>query len=97
MTLTYKVTRDSWYVELYIFEIPDPKNLQNKKKIIALASLEQEIRSHAHGHVTLSYKVTRDSWYVELYIFEIPDPKNLQNKKDHHSCVIRTTDKERHV
>ena len=42
--MTYKVTRDSCCVELYIFDIPDPKNLQNKKKIIALASLEQEIR-----------------------------------------------------
>ena len=41
--MTYKVARDIWYVELYIFEIPDSKNLQNKNKIIALASLEQEI------------------------------------------------------
>ena len=84
MTSTYKVTRDSCCVELYIFDIPGPKNLQNKKRIIALASLGQDTRDtkgHAHGHVTLTYKVTRDSWYVELYIFDIPDPKNLQNKK----------------
>ena len=40
VTLTYKVTHDSCCVELYIFDISDPKNLQNKKKIISLASLE---------------------------------------------------------
>ena len=39
LTLTDKVKRGIIY-----FEIPDPKNLQNKKKIIALATLEQEIR-----------------------------------------------------
>ena len=44
VTLTNKVTRDSYCVELDIFDIRDPKNLQNKRKIIALASLEQEIR-----------------------------------------------------
>ena len=43
VTLTYKVTLDSYSVELYIFDIRDPKNLQNKKKIIALAPLEPEI------------------------------------------------------
>ena len=44
VTLTYKVTLDSYSVELYLFDIRDPKNLRNKKKIIALASLEPEIR-----------------------------------------------------
>ena len=44
VTLTYKVTLDSYSVELYLFDICDPKNLQNKKKIIALASLEPEIK-----------------------------------------------------
>ena len=42
--MTYKVTLDSYSVELYLFDIHDPKNLQNKKNIIALASLEPEIR-----------------------------------------------------
>ena len=32
VTLAYKVTRDSSSVELYIFDISDPKNLQNKKR-----------------------------------------------------------------
>ena len=44
VTVTYKVTLDSYSVELYLFDICDPKNLQNKKRIIALASLEPEIR-----------------------------------------------------
>ena len=44
MTLTYKVTIDSYSVDLYLVDIRDPKNLRNKKKIIALASLEPELR-----------------------------------------------------
>ena len=48
VTLSYKVTLDSYSVDLYLFDIHDPKNLQNKKKIIALASLEPEL-----GKVTL--------------------------------------------
>ena len=43
MTLSYKVTLDSYSVDLYLFDIRDPKNLRNKKKIIALASLEPEL------------------------------------------------------
>ena len=43
MTLTYKVTLDSFRVEIYLFDIRDPKNLPNKNKIIALASLEPKI------------------------------------------------------
>ena len=44
MTLTCKVTLDSYSVNSYLFDIRDPKNLQNKKMIIALASLEPEIK-----------------------------------------------------
>ena len=51
-TLTYKVTRDSCCTELYMFDIYDPRKLQNKKKIITLASLEQEIRK-------VTFRVTR--------------------------------------
>ena len=32
VTLTYKVTLDGYSFELYIFDIRDPKNLQNKKR-----------------------------------------------------------------
>ena len=82
VTLTYKVTLDRYSVDLYLFDIHDSKNLRNKKTIIALASLEQEIRKVAlMVTVTLTYKVTRDSCCVELYIFDISDPNNLQNKK----------------
>ena len=52
VTLTYKVTLDSYSVEIYLFDIRDHKNLQNTKKIIALASLEQEIRK-------VTFRVTR--------------------------------------
>ena len=44
MTLIYKVTFDSYSVELYLFETLDPENLPNKERIIALASLEPELR-----------------------------------------------------
>ena len=74
MTLTYKVTLDSYSVDLYLFDIRDPENLRNKKKIITLASLVPElgkVTRHAQGHVTLTYKVARDSFCVELYIFDI--------------------------
>ena len=43
VTLTYKVTLDSYSVDLYLFDIRDPKNLRNKKNIIALASLVPEL------------------------------------------------------
>ena len=42
--LTNKVTLVSYSGELYFFEMLDPKNLQNRERIIALASLKQEIR-----------------------------------------------------
>ena len=98
MTLTYKVTRDSWYVELYIFEIPDPKNLQNKKKIITLASLEHEIQK-----VTLMVtwpwrarsRVIAGMWnYIFLRSLTL---KICKTKKYHRSCVIRTRDTKGHA
>ena len=52
MTLTYKVTLDSYSVDLYLFDIRDPENLRNKKKIIALASLVPEL-------VKVTLRVTR--------------------------------------
>ena len=32
LTLTFKVTLDSYSVDLYLFDICDPENLRNKKK-----------------------------------------------------------------
>ena len=37
LNLTYKVTLDSYSVDLYLFAIRDPENLRNKKKLIALS------------------------------------------------------------
>ena len=82
MTLSYTVTLDSYSLDLYLFDIRDPKNLRNKKKIIALACTRTRVRKgHAQGHVTLSYTVTLDSYSLDLYLFDIRDPKNLRNKK----------------
>ena len=82
VTLTYKVTLDSYSVELYLSDIRDPKNLQNKKKDHrSSVTRTRDRKGHAQGHVTLTYKVTLDSYSVELYLFDIRDPKNLQNKK----------------
>ena len=41
--MTYKVTFDSYSVDLYLFKILDPKNMQNKNKFIALAFLHPDI------------------------------------------------------
>ena len=99
VTLSYKVTLDSYSVDLYLFDIRDPENLRNKKKIIVLASLEPELgKVTLSGHVTLSYKVTLDSYSVDLYLFDIRDPKNLRNKKkDHRSNVTRTRVRKGHA
>ena len=82
VTLIYKVTLDSYSVELYLFDIRDPKNLRNKKKDHRSSVTRTRVRKgHAQFHVTLSYKVTLDSYSVDLYLFDIRDPKNLRNKK----------------
>ena len=82
MTLTFKVTLDSYSVEIYLFDILDPRNLQNKKKDHrSSVTRTRGKKGHAQGHVTLIYKVTLDSYSVEIYLFDIRDSKNLQNKK----------------
>ena len=82
MTLSYKVTLDSYSVDSYLFDIRDPRNLRNKKKDYRSNVTRTRVRKgHAHGHVTLSYKVTLDSYSVDSYLFDIRDPKNLRNKK----------------
>ena len=82
MTLTYEVTLDSCSVDLYLFDIRNPKNLRIKKKDHrSSVTRSRDKKSHAQGHVTSTYKVTLDSYSVELYLFDIRDPKNLQNKE----------------
>ena len=99
MALTYKVTLDSYSVELYLFDIRDPEKMQNKKKDHRSNVIRTRYRKgHAQGHVTLTYKITFDNQSVESYLFDIRDPKNLQNKKkDHRFSVTRTRDKKGHV
>ena len=56
----YKVTRDSCCVELYIFDIPDPENLQNKKRSSFCVIRTRDTKGHAHGHVTFRTR----SWVI---------------------------------
>ena len=82
MTLTYKVTLDSYSVESYLFDICDPKNLQKKKDHRSSVIITRDKKGHVQRHVTLTYKVTLKSYSVVVCLFEILDPKNLQNKKN---------------
>ena len=92
LTLTFKVTLDSYSVDLYLFDIRDPGNLRNKKKDNCSHVTSTRVsKGHAQGHVTLTYKVTLDSYSVDLYLFDIRDSKNLRNKKkDNYSSVTST-------
>ena len=81
MTLTYRVTLDSYSVELYIFDILDLKTCKTKKDHRSSATRTRDNKGHAHGHVILTYKVALDSHSVKIYLFDIIDPKNLQNKE----------------
>ena len=82
MTLSFKVTLDSYSVDSYLFDIRNPKTCETKKKDHLSSVTRTRVRKgHAHGHVTLSYKVTLDSYSVDLYLFDIRDPKNLQKKR----------------
>ena len=52
VTLTYKVTLDRHIVELYSFDIRDPKNLRNKKKDHrSSVTRTRDKKGHAQGHV----------------------------------------------
>ena len=95
VTLTYKVTRDSWCVELYIFDISDFMNLQNKKKIIALASLVQEIRKTTLI-VTWPWR-TRSRMIVGVWNCISLTFKTSKTEKDHRTCVNKTRDTKGHA
>ena len=71
MTLSYKVTLDSYSVNLYLFDIRDPKNLRNKKKDHRSSVTRTLVRKgHAHGHVTLTHRVTLENYSVDFRPFE---------------------------
>ena len=97
MSLSYKVTLYSYSVDLYLFDIRDPKNLRNKKYHRSSVTRTRVRKGHAQGHVTLSYKVTLESYSVDLYLFDICDPKNQRNKKDHRSSVSSTRVRKGHA
>ena len=98
MTLSYTVTLDSYSLDLYLFDIRDPKNLRNKKKIIALASLEPEL-----GKVTLRVTWpyhTRSRLIVTVWIYIYSTSatlKTYETKKDHRSSVTRTRVRKGHA
>ena len=82
MTLTYKVTRDSCCVELYVVDIPDPKNLQNIKDHRSSTTRTRDKRGHVHGHVPLRHMVTLEGYNVDLCPFELfkQDPYEIAQK-----------------
>ena len=84
MTLSHKVTLDSYSLDLYLFDIRDPENLRNKKKDHRSSVARTRVRKgHAHGHVTLtlSYKVTHGSC-SGIYIYSTSATlKTCGNKK----------------
>ena len=82
VTLTYKIMLDSYSVDLYLFDIRDPKNLRNKKKIIALASLVPELRK-VTLRVTWPWR-TRSRLIVTVWIYiylTSATPKTCETKK----------------
>ena len=56
--MAYKVTLDSYMLELYIFDIRDPKNPQNKKDHHSSVIRTRDKKGHVQHHATLTYKVT---------------------------------------
>ena len=71
MTLSYKVTLDSYSVDLYLFDIRDPKNLRNNKKDHRSNVTRTRVRKgHAQGHVTLTHRVTLENYSVDFRPFE---------------------------
>ena len=86
-------------VWIYIYlKSRDPKNLRNKKKIIALASLELELRKVTlrvtwPGHTKSGLIVTV---WIHIYLTSAT-PKTCETKKDHRSSVTRTRVRKGHA
>ena len=76
------VIGDRWCVELYIFDIPNPKNLQTKKDHLSCVIRTKDKKGTFGGRATLTYRVTLWVYSDLMYLFEIhARPKNMQNKK----------------
>ena len=69
--MTYKVTLDSYSVELYLFDIRDPKNLQNTRI--------GDKKGHVQGHVTVTYMATLEGYSVYLRLFDSYKQNYIQN------------------
>ena len=79
MTLTYKVTLDSYSVELYLFDIRDPKILRNKKDHRSSVTRIRDKKGHVQGHVTLTHRVTLEGYSVDFCPFEFYKQNYIQN------------------
>ena len=80
VTLTYKVTLDSYSVELYLFDIRDLKNLRNKKKDHRSSVTRiRDKKGHVQGHVTLTHRVTLEGYSVDFRLFEFYKQNYIQN------------------
>ena len=73
MTLTYKVTLDSYSLDLKLFIIRDPKNLktcETKKDHGSSVTRIRDKKGHVQGHVTLTHRVTLESYSMDVCSFE---------------------------
>ena len=59
-TLTYRVTLSVYSDVVYLFEILDPQNMQNKKKFIALAFLTSRYIPKCHVFNILTFRGCQD-------------------------------------
>ena len=57
------------------------KNLRNKTKFIALASLKPEREGRVQVHVTLTYQVTLECYSMDLYSFDSDKQNYIQNER----------------
>ena len=80
MTLKYKVTLDSHSMKLYLFDIRDLKNLQNKKKDHRSSVTRiRDKKGHFQSRVTLTHRVTLEDYSVDLCPFEFYKQHYIQN------------------
>ena len=81
VTLTYKVTRQSYDIGLYFVDFLEFKKLRNKKNHCCSMYTSRDRKCHFQGHVTLTYKGTRQGHDIRLYAIDFSELKNLRNQK----------------
>ena len=79
MTLTCKVTLDSYSVDSYIFDIRDPKTCKTRKDHRSNVTRTRNNKGHAQGHVTLTYRVTLGGFSVDSCSFEFNEQNYIKN------------------